>query len=86
MKKVFLYMTMTFDGFFAGPHGELDWMSQTPDQELTDDMVAFFQGIDRGFIGYPTASGMIPYWGRTCDRAGSEHLTPSHSLAPGRTT
>ena len=62
MRKVFLYMTMTFDGFFAGPHGELDWMSQTPDQELNDDMVAFFQGIDRGFIGYPTASGMIPYW------------------------
>ena len=62
MRKVFLYMTMTFDGFFAGPHDELDWMSQTPDQELNDDMVAFFQGIDRGFIGYPTASGMIPYW------------------------
>jgi dihydrofolate reductase len=62
MRKVFLNMTMTFDGFFAGPHSELDWMSQTPDQELNDDIVAFFQGIDRGFIGYPTASGMIPYW------------------------
>ena len=62
MRKVFLYMTMTFDGFFAGPQGELDWMSQTPDQELNDDMVALFKGIDRGFIGYPTASGMIPYW------------------------
>jgi dihydrofolate reductase len=33
-----------------------------PDQELNDDMVAFFQGVDDGFIGYPTASGMIPYW------------------------
>jgi len=62
VRKVFLYMTMTFDGFFAGPHGELDWMSQTPDQELNDDMVALFQDIDSGFIGYPTASGMIPYW------------------------
>jgi dihydrofolate reductase len=62
MRKVFLSMTMTLDGFFAGPHGELDWMSQTPDQELNNDIVAFFQGIDRGFIGYPTASGMIPYW------------------------
>jgi len=62
VRKVFLYMTMTCDGFFAGPHGELDWMSQTPDQELTDDVVAYFQGIDCGFIGYPTASGMIPYW------------------------
>lgn len=62
MSKVVLNMTMTFDGFFAGPQGELDWMSQAPDQELTDDLVAFFHGIDRGFIGYPTASGMIPYW------------------------
>ena len=53
---------MTCDGFFAGPHGELDWMSQIPDQELNDDLVGFFQNIDRGFIGYPTASGMIPYW------------------------
>src|SRR5947209_11446380 len=62
MRKIVLNMTMTFDGFFCGPNGELDWMSQTPDQELNDDIVAFFQGIDRGFIGYPTASGMIPYW------------------------
>lgn len=62
MRKVILNMTMTLDGFFCGPNGELDWMSQTPDQELNDDLVAFFQGADQGFIGYPTASGMIPYW------------------------
>ncbi len=49
MRKVVLYMTMTCDGFFCGPHGELDWMEQTPDQELNDDTVAFFQGIDSGF-------------------------------------
>ena len=62
MRNVFLSMTMTCDGFFCGPDGELDWMSQAPDQELNDDMVAFFQGIEQGFIGYPTASGMVPYW------------------------
>ena len=62
MRKVFLYMTMTFDGFFSGPHGELDWMEQTPDQELNDEIVALLEGFDSGFIGYPTASGMIPYW------------------------
>jgi dihydrofolate reductase len=62
MRKVFLNMTMTWDGFFCGPNGELDWMSQMPDQELNDDVVAFFQGVDQGFLGYPTASGMIPYW------------------------
>ena len=62
MRKVVLNMTMTLDGFFCGPNGELDWMSQASDQELNDDLVAFFQGFDQGFIGYPTASGMIPYW------------------------
>lgn len=62
MRNVILNMTMSMDGFFAGPHGELDWMGQTPDQELNDDTVAFFQSIDQGFIGYPTAAGMIPYW------------------------
>lgn len=62
MRKVVLNMTMTLDGFFAGPNGELDWMSPAPDQELNDDIVATFQEYDSGFIGYPTASGMIPYW------------------------
>jgi len=62
MRNVILTMTMTLDGFFCGPNGELDWMSPTPDQELNDDTVAFFQSVDQGFIGYPTARGMIPYW------------------------
>jgi dihydrofolate reductase len=62
MRKVVLYMAMTADGFFSGPNGELDWMSQRPDQEVIDDIVALLQGFDRGFIGYPTATGMIPYW------------------------
>lgn len=62
MRKVILNMTMTLDGFFCGPEGELDWMARTPDQELNNDIVAFFQGVEQGFIGYPTAIGMIPYW------------------------
>lgn len=62
MRNVVLSLTMTLDGFFCGPGGELDWMSQTPDQELNADMVAFLQSIDQGFIGYPTACGMLPYW------------------------
>ena len=62
MRKVFLYMTMTCDGFFSGPNGELDWMGQIPDQELIDDIVALLKSADAGFMGYPTASGMIPYW------------------------
>jgi hypothetical protein len=62
MGKLVLSMTMTLDGFFCGPGGELDWMSQAPDPELSSDTVSFFDRFDRGYIGYPTAAGMIPYW------------------------
>jgi hypothetical protein len=37
MRKVILYTTMSFDGFFAGPKGELDWMIGTPDQGLNEN-------------------------------------------------
>jgi dihydrofolate reductase len=62
MASLVLSMTMSLDGFFSGPAGELDWMSQVPDPELSRDTVSFFDRFDRGFIGYPTGSGMIPYW------------------------
>jgi dihydrofolate reductase len=62
MRKVILYMTVTLDGFIAGPNNELDWMTQTPDQEQNEDIVALLRGADAGIMGYPTATGMIPYW------------------------
>jgi dihydrofolate reductase len=62
MAKVVLSMTMSLDGFFSGPGGELDWMARAPDPEFSRDNVSFFDRFDRGFIGYPTASGMLPYW------------------------
>ena len=62
MAKLVLSMTMSLDGFFSGPGGELDWMAQAPDAEFSRDNVSFFDRFDRGFIGYPTASGMLPYW------------------------
>ena len=62
MRKLFLYMTTTLDGFIAGPKDELDWMVDTPDQALNDDIVALLGASDAGFLGYPVAQGMIPYW------------------------
>ena len=62
MTKLVLTMTMSLDGFFSGPGGELDWMTQAPDPEFSRDNVSSFDRFDRGFIGYPTASGMLPYW------------------------
>lgn len=62
MTKLVVTMTMSLDGFFSGPGGELDWMTQVPDPEFSHDNVASFDRFDRGFIGYPTASGMLPFW------------------------
>jgi dihydrofolate reductase len=62
MAKLVLSMTMSLDGFFSGPGGELDWMAQAPDPEFSRDNVSFFDRFDRGFVGYPTAAGMLPYW------------------------
>ncbi|HLO16019.1 MAG TPA: dihydrofolate reductase family protein [Anaerolineales bacterium] len=62
MRKVILYVTMSLDGFIASPNNELDWMLPVMDQEMGRDSVNFFKELDGGFMGYPTASGMIPYW------------------------
>ena len=62
MRNVILYMTATVDGFIAGPGNELDWMLGTADQELNDDIIALVRASDAGFLGYPVAQGMIPYW------------------------
>jgi dihydrofolate reductase len=62
MRKVLLYMTTTLDGFIAGTKDELDWMADAPDQALNDDIVALLKASDAGFLGYPVAQGMIPYW------------------------
>ncbi|HEY1623717.1 MAG TPA: dihydrofolate reductase family protein [Streptosporangiaceae bacterium] len=62
MAKLVLTMAMSLDGFFSGPDGELEWMTQASDPEFSRDNVAFFDRFERGFIGYPTGSGMIPFW------------------------
>ena len=62
MRKVYLYMTMSMDGFIAGPNNELDWMQQAMDPEMTQDAVELFERADTGLIGYPTGVGMIGYW------------------------
>lgn len=62
MRKIFLYMTMTCDGYLAGPDNQLDWFHLPEDQELNSDIVAIIGSADTGIMGYPTAPGMIAYW------------------------
>jgi dihydrofolate reductase len=74
MRTLFLNMTMSLDGYIAGPNGELDWMNTEHDTELTTDIVALLRRSDEGFIGYPTAEAMIGYWAAV---AQDPHASPS---------
>ena len=93
VRTLFLNMTMSLDGYIAGSNGELDWMTTTPDAELTADIVAQLRRADEGFIGYPTAEGMIRYWaGVAADpdtspaaRAIAEAVSGMHAFAVSRT-
>ena len=62
--KICLFMTMTLDGYIAGPNNELDWMSKTlmTDPEEVQDNLDNLKSFDAGIMGYPTFVGMNAYW------------------------
>jgi dihydrofolate reductase len=63
MRRIFLYMTMTFDGFVAGQNNDLDWFTPPKnDEELNKDVVEIVESADTGIIGYPTGPGLMAYW------------------------
>jgi hypothetical protein len=63
MRKIFLYMAMTFDGFVAGSNNDLDWFTPPMnDEELNKDIVDIVESADTGIFGFPTGPGLIAYW------------------------
>jgi dihydrofolate reductase len=63
MRKIFLYMTMTFDGCVSGPKGELDWFDPSEeDEELHKAIMDLLGRADAWMMGYPTGPGMLAYW------------------------
>jgi dihydrofolate reductase len=63
MRKIILYMTMTLDGFVAGPNNDLDWFTPPMDDpELDSDIVEIVESVDTWIMGYPTGPGMVAYW------------------------
>ena len=55
-------MSITFDGFLAGPNNELDWFIPGQDDEINKDVLKILHSVDSWIMGYPTAPGMIAYW------------------------
>lgn len=76
MGRVFLYMTMTLDGYLAGPHNELDWFKPGQDDEMNEDILRLLDDADSLMMGYPTAPGMMAYW----KEAGENKANPKWML------
>jgi dihydrofolate reductase len=63
MRKIFLYMQMTFDGFVAGANNDLDWFTPPiKDKEVNKDTVDIVESADTAIMGYPTGPGLVAYW------------------------
>jgi dihydrofolate reductase len=62
MRKVILSMTVTLDGFVAGPNGEMDWVTNAIDEEIMqyiDDQLPTKGAILLGGVTYRDWS---QYW------------------------
>ena len=76
MRRILLYMTMTFDGFLSGPHNELDWFKPGQDDEMNKDILQILDSADSLMMGYPTAPGMMAYW----EEVGEKKASPTWML------
>ena len=59
MRKVILYMMMTYDGYIANEHNGLDWMVADPSMEGDDVLTAAW---DTAIIGYGGYKELSAYW------------------------
>ncbi len=60
MRKIIVQEMISFDGFFAGPHGEIDW--HNVDEEFNDFAVAALETYDTLLFGRVTYDLMAGYW------------------------
>jgi dihydrofolate reductase len=60
MRKVFLFMMVTLDGFFEGPDHEIDW--HNVDEEFNEFAIGQLNEVDALLFGRVTYQGMASYW------------------------
>jgi len=61
MRKVFLFMMVTLDGFFEGPNHEIDW--HNVDEEFNEFAIhQLNEEVDTLLFGRVTYEGMASYW------------------------
>ena len=60
MRKVFLFMMVTLDGFFEGPNHEIDW--HNVDEEFNDFAIQQLDEVGMLLFGRVTYELMASYW------------------------
>ncbi|MGE3960227.1 MAG: dihydrofolate reductase family protein [Dehalococcoidia bacterium] len=62
MRKLKLQVQMTVDGYMAGPHGEMDWMTGPWTEDLGAYVEDLMRSVDTIVLGRRLAEGFIPAW------------------------
>src|SRR5260370_37794295 len=60
VRKVFLFMMVTLDGFFEGPNQEIDW--HNVDEEFNEFAINQLHDVDMLLFGRVTYEGMASFW------------------------
>jgi dihydrofolate reductase len=62
MRKLILKMSMSIDGFVAGPHGEIDWVFRLRDEQARAWTVAAIASAGIHAMGRKSWQDMAAYW------------------------
>ncbi len=70
-------MHISFDGFAAGPSGEMDWI--TMDQEIFEHVSKYISKVGTGVYGPKTFHMMESYWPGMLENTDSSELAIKHA-------
>jgi dihydrofolate reductase len=62
VRKLKLQVQTTIDGYMAGPHGEMDWMTFPWTEDISAYINALTEPVDTIVLGRKLAEGFIPAW------------------------
>lgn len=62
MRKLKLQVQLSVDGFIAGLHGEMDWITFDWDDQLNQYVQGITDPVDCIVLGRKLAEGFIPHW------------------------
>jgi dihydrofolate reductase len=60
MRKIFLFMVVSLDGYYEGPNGDISW--HTVDDEFNEFAIQQTREVDTLLFGRKTYEGMASYW------------------------